>query len=102
MITPEGTYTGADKTFYTNVALLSQCIARSSGPLKTKQSNPGAQDGVPFPYDGYVMPQVIFYQDGIGSSPNVFSKIFEGATGNTLDVKVQEGGYFYSNNDAAR
>lgn len=74
----DGTPTSNDggDDWFTNVALLSQCL-RSSATSK--------RDDLP------IMPQIVFYQDGIGTSPNLLSKLFEGATGLTLGLKVREG-----------
>ncbi|KAF8560320.1 hypothetical protein OG21DRAFT_1594239 [Imleria badia] len=44
------------------------------------------------------IPQVVFYQAGIGSSPNFYSEYIQGATGASLAEKVQEAYAFIAQN----
>lgn len=76
-ISPGGAPTAslASDKYFTNVALLSQAIAASSS---TRQA------------DGTVMPQIVAYQSGIGSSVDLISTLIQGATGLTLGQKVAE------------
>jgi len=46
----------------------------------------------------YTIPQVVFYQAGIGSSPNFYSEYIQGATGASLVEKVQEAYGFIAQN----
>lgn len=44
------------------------------------------------------VPQIVFYQSGIGSSPNLYSQYIQGATGLSLVEKVQEAYAFIAQN----
>jgi len=65
---------------YTNVLRLSRAVRH-------------ADDRVDPP-----IPQVVFYQSGIGSSNNLYSQIVDGATGASLGEKVEEAYAFIAQN----
>lgn len=44
------------------------------------------------------VPQIVFYQNGIGSSPNFYSEYVQGATGSSLGEKIQEAYAFVAQN----
>ncbi|KAF8600254.1 hypothetical protein BDV93DRAFT_447913 [Ceratobasidium sp. AG-I] len=44
------------------------------------------------------IPQIVFYQAGIGSEQNIYSKYVDGATGSSLAEKVQEAYAFIAHN----
>ncbi|KAG9314326.1 hypothetical protein JVU11DRAFT_5117 [Chiua virens] len=46
----------------------------------------------------YTTPQIVYYQSGIGSSPNFYSEYIQGATGASLVEKVQEAYAFIAQN----
>ena len=74
----DGTPTTGMGNWYTNVALLSHCIA--SAALQPDKN-------------GYVMPQVLLYQTGIGAGSllDIPSQLIAAATGLTFGLKVDEG-----------
>lgn len=47
---------------------------------------------------GAPVPQIVFYQSGIGSSPNFYSEYVQGATGSSLGEKIQEAYAFIAQN----
>ncbi|KAI6047671.1 hypothetical protein EDC04DRAFT_11000 [Pisolithus marmoratus] len=47
---------------------------------------------------GVPVPQIVFYQNGIGSSPNLYSEYVQGATGSSLGEKIQEAYAFIAQN----
>jgi uncharacterized protein (DUF2235 family) len=69
------THTSLSTQYFTNVALLSQCIRHS-----------GKEDST-----GYAMPQVVLYQTGIGTGSlhDMPAQLLEAATGLTLSSKVE-------------
>ncbi|EGN94668.1 hypothetical protein SERLA73DRAFT_96017 [Serpula lacrymans var. lacrymans S7.3] len=46
----------------------------------------------------FPIPQIVFYQTGVGSEPNLYSEYVQGATGYSLVVKVQEAYAFIAQN----
>ncbi|KAI6133030.1 hypothetical protein EDD16DRAFT_1688684 [Pisolithus croceorrhizus] len=47
------------------------------------------------------VPQIVFYQSGIGSSPNFYSEYVQGTTGSSLGEKIQEAYAFIAQNYSA-
>ncbi|KAL4069650.1 hypothetical protein V8B97DRAFT_603958 [Scleroderma yunnanense] len=47
---------------------------------------------------GVLVPQIVFYQCGVGSSPNFYSEYIQGAMGLSLGEKVQEAYAFIAQN----
>ncbi|KAF8641214.1 hypothetical protein AX17_000848 [Amanita inopinata Kibby_2008] len=47
---------------------------------------------------GYPIPQIVFYQSGVGTAGNFYSHFFDGATGNSLAEKVEEAYAFIAHN----
>lgn len=47
---------------------------------------------------GAPVPQIVFYQSGIGSSPNFYSEYVQGTTGSSLGEKIQEAYAFIAQN----
>lgn len=99
VMTDRGIYTSNTKEkWFSNVGLLSQCISSSAtSDAQGNQSGKPSADGRPLASE-YVMPQIVFYQDGIGASPYLVPKLVEGATGSSLDLKVQEAYSFIVDN----
>ncbi|PWN31933.1 uncharacterized protein FA14DRAFT_181855 [Meira miltonrushii] len=83
VFTSTGISTATNTTWFTNVALLSQCILPNAAVTDS---------------DAPPMPQTVFYQDGIGATPYIFQRLFEGATGTSLDLKVMEAYSFIVDN----
>ncbi|GAC97901.1 hypothetical protein PHSY_005489 [Pseudozyma hubeiensis SY62] len=81
--------------FFTNVALLAKCIASSSGvaPTSPTTSSPTLDSASPG-----VMPQIVFYQSGIGTGTGKIQNLFDQGTGLSLGSKIQEAYSFIVDN----
>ncbi|KAJ1576588.1 hypothetical protein NDA11_001162 [Ustilago hordei] len=92
--------------FFTNVALLAKVIAQSSGlaptspPRSPKLGENAALDGdQPDPSrGGGVMPQVVFYQSGIGTGTGKIRNLVDQGTGLSLGSKIEEAYSFIVDN----
>lgn len=85
----------ASGEFFTNVALLAKCISNSSGigGVSPPQSPTiGSSDA------SSVMPQVVFYQSGVGTGTGKIRNIFDQGTGLSLGSKIQEAYSFIVDN----
>ncbi|KAJ1026297.1 hypothetical protein NDA16_002384 [Ustilago loliicola] len=94
--------------FFTNVALLAKVIAQSSGVASTspvqspKLGSTGAHAGDQFDptkaSNGGVMPQVVFYQSGIGTGTGKIRNLVDQGTGLSLGSKIEEAYSFIVDN----
>ncbi|RDB28797.1 hypothetical protein Hypma_015566 [Hypsizygus marmoreus] len=69
-----------ERSSYTNILRLARTINHEDGRLKP------------------AIPQVVFYQSGIGSDKNFYSRYVEGTTGGSLGDKVEEAYAFIAHN----
>ncbi|CBQ70123.1 conserved hypothetical protein [Sporisorium reilianum SRZ2] len=88
--------------FFTNVALLAKCISSSSGvastspPASPTLSADSAETKTP-PAPN-VMPQLVFYQSGVGTGTGKLQNLFDQGTGFALGSKIEEAYSFIVDN----
>lgn len=81
--------------FFTNVALLAKCITNSSGAASpSPPSSPGGKEGA----EAGVMPQIVFYQSGIGTGGGLIQRLYDQGTGLSLGSKIEEAYCFVVDN----
>ncbi len=80
--------------FFTNVALLAKIIAQSSGnspsspPTSPNPASNGAE--TKSPHATNAMPQIVFYQSGVGTGTGALQNLFDQGTGLSLGSKIEE------------
>lgn len=96
--------------FFTNVALLAKCISQSSGVAATSTppqspslgSNGNGTDSADAdntaPKASAVMPQLVFYQSGVGTGTGKLQNLFDQGTGFALGSKIEEAYSFIVDN----
>lgn len=94
--------------FFTNVALLAKVIAQSSGVAPTspvqspklggEESEGGDQFDPTKASNGSVMPQVVFYQSGVGTGTGKIRNFVDQGTGLSLGSKIEEAYSFIVDN----
>ena len=78
-----GSYTTTEGHFLTNVAILAQAIAPAADQADK---------------DGHVKPQLVYYVSGVGTSFSGIQNVIAGATGISLDDKVEQAYGFLCDN----
>ncbi|SPO29211.1 uncharacterized protein UTRI_06160 [Ustilago trichophora] len=90
--------------FFTNVALLAKVIANSSGvgatspPPSPTLGGSSSEEAKSNGAGAVVMPQIVFYQPGVGTGTGKIQNLFDQGTGLSLGSKIEEAYSFIVDN----